>query len=290
MPQILDNLLQLNLFDCPLDRVKFYTVASTRPDLVTKSGNLLPQVSVFTTLEKENKDSWEYEDFDYKLSLLGFRDKNLVDDADFDIDLAVFGCSYTFGIGLPQNAIWYNQLGSNLTTYNFGQPGASIKVIADIFHIVSSHMKIKKAVFLLPNYTRSMVAYNNPERQKDSDVEFVHLMPNMPRLSTLFEQYQDIHNIHYKYTSDAEFIRNMKDEVYLIEQMSKYKNIELFMSSWDEPTYQLLSRMNLRYANILKQFTWPTDPSAKVLARDKMHPGIAHHKYWANQIRNIVCK
>ena len=290
MPGILDNLLQLNLFDCPLDRVKFYTVASTRPDLVTKSGNLLPQVSVFTTLEKENKDSWEYEDFDYKLSLLGFRDKNLVDDADFNIDLAVFGCSYTFGIGLPQNAIWYNQLGSNLTTYNFGQPGASIKAIADIFHIVSSHMKIKKAVFLLPNYTRSMIAFNNPEQRKDNNIEFVHFMPNIPRIPGQFDQYQDIHNIHYKYTSDAEFIRNMKDEVYLIEQMSKYKNIELFMSSWDEPTYQLLYRMNLRYATILKQFTWPTDSSTKVLARDKMHPGIGHHKYWANQIRDIVCK
>ena len=290
MPGTLDNLIQLNLFDCPLDRVKFYTVASTRPDLITKSGNLVSQVSVFTTSEKENKDSWEHEDFDYKLSELGFRDKNLVDDVDFDIDLAVFGCSYTFGIGLPQNTIWYNQLDSNLTTYNFGQPGASIKVIADIFHIVSSHIKIKKAVFLLPNYTRSMVAYNNPERQKDSDAEFVHLLPNMARLPTLYKQYQDIHNAYYKYTSDNEFVRVMKDEVYLIEQMSKFKNIELFLSSWDNPTYRILSSMNLRYATILKQFTWPIDESKKVLARDKMHAGIPHHKYWANQIRDIVCK
>ena len=290
MPGKLHNLLQLNLFDCPIDNVKHYTIVSTRSDLVTKSGNLLSQVPVFTTLEKENKDSWEHEDFDYKLSELGFRDKNLVDDVDFDIDLAVFGCSYTFGIGLPHHAIWYNQLDSNLTTYNFGQPGASIKVIADIFHIVSSHMKIKKAVFLLPNYTRDLIAFNNPESFKTNDIEFVHLMPNMTRFPDSLQRYQDIHHIHYKYTSDAEFVRKMKDEVYLIEQMSKYKNIELFMSSWDEPTYRLLSGMNLQYAKVLEQFTWPTDESKKVLARDKMHPGMPHHKYWADQIKDIVCK
>lgn len=277
MPQILDNLLQLNLFDCPLDRVKFYTVASTRPDLVTKSGNLLPQVSVFTTLEKENKDSWEYEDFDYKFSELGFRDKDLVDNV--EIDLAAFGCSYTFGLGLPYHSIWYNQLDNNLYTYNFGQPGASIKVIADMFHIATNNLKIKKAVFLLPNYTRSLIAYDNP-----TDIAFLHLIPGK------VHDYQDIYNIHYKYTSDSEFVRRAKDEVYLIELMCKFKNIELYMSSWHEPTYMLLSSMNLKYANLLTQFTSPNDESKTELARDKMHPGMSHHKYWADQIRDIVCK
>jgi hypothetical protein len=238
---------------------------------------------LFSKEEKDNIDSWEYEDFDYEFSTLGFRDKEIPK----EIDLAAFGCSFTFGNGLPFYKLWFNQLNRDLVTYNFGQPGASIKAVSDIFHIVTNNVRIKKAVFLLPNYTRDLITHKSAHLPQWNNIRFVNLMP---KLSQFQIELTPLHEGHYKYTPDEEFIRKMKDEIYLIDYMARLKNIEIFFSSWDEPTYQLLTCLNLKHAKIINQWVWPKNNLDRVKARDKMHPGMYNHKYWADQIRDIVCK
>lgn len=276
MPQSTDDLLRLNVFNCEVERVKDYTLVSTRPDLLLKSGQIRSQVSVFSTQENHHKDKWQYEDFDYKFSSLGFRDNELPD----DIDLAAFGCSYTFGLGIPVDKTWHKLLSSS--SYNFGQPGASTQSIADIFHIISNHIKINRAIFLLPNYMRDLMAIESRNK--------INLWSLMPMTSGMNPYIVDvIHESHYKHTPSSEFIRKMKDAVYLIEHTAKSKNIKLFFSSWDRTTYELLGGMNFTHATVIDEWTWPADTTGKKdLARDMLHPGMTHHKYWSEQIRNKI--
>jgi len=289
MPLPLVNLLKLNVFDSDIEKVKHYTICTSRPDLVLKSNKLdisglKKQVSIFSISEDKNKDNWKHEDFDYQFTSLGFRDAELPE----HIDIAAFGCSYTFGVGLPIYGLWHKILtkDTNLLSYNFGQPGASIPAIADIFNIVSNNVHMDKAIFLLPNYMRDLITYETGIKFKRC-VELKSIMPESPNVGCTYKDI--IHEAHYKYTPDAEFVRKMKDSVYLIEAMAKIKNIKVYFSSWDHPTYELLQVMDLRYARLLKEWTWPSDKALyKDLARDSMHPGFLHHKYWTEQVRDQV--
>lgn len=283
MPISINELLRLNVFDCGIENVKEYTLLSTRPDLVVKGLHDLHmrrQVPIFSTLEQDYKDEWVHEDFDYKFSELGFRDTDLP----AQIDLAAFGCSYTFGLGLPEHTTWHKVLAkhNNISAYNFGQPGASIKSITDMFHIVSNHVKIERAIFLLPTYIRFLIAGQRVDR-----VKLFSFLPQSKRTDD--NLYGVNPDLFYKHIPDIEFIRKMKDDVYAIEHIAKHKNIKLFISSWDRPTYDLLKIMDFKYAKLIEEWTCPKDPSTqKDLARDKLHPGMSHHKYWAEEIQHQV--
>lgn len=278
------DLLKLNVFDSDIEKIKHYTICTSRPDLVFKSSGLKLQVPIFSIPEDENKGNWKHENFDYQFTPLGFRDAELSE----HIDIAAFGCSYTFGVGLPIYGLWHKILtkDTNLLSYNFGQPGASIAAIADIFNIVSNNVRMDKAIFLLPNYVRDLITYETVIKFK----RYVELKSIIPRLHHLGLTYQDIiHEAHYKYTPDAEFVRKMKDSVYLIETMAKIKNIKVYFSSWDRPTYELLQTMDLKYAKLIEEWTWPNDKTYNEdLARDSMHPGLTHHKYWSEKIQHQV--
>lgn len=277
----IEKLVKLNLTNTKLENVKYYTVATTRPDLITKTNKLLNKVNTFSPLEESHKSEWKFQDFDYSLSSLGFRGQELPS----HIDIAAFGCSYTFGQGLPEDKLWHKII-SNGNSYNFGQPGASIKSISDIFLVISKHVNIDKAVFLLPNYVRQLVA------AKSYDSRTMNLVPLLHNYKGNFQSEYDIqHDMYYKFTPDLELIRRMKDDLYMIDFISKSRNIKTYISSWDRPTYKLIKLMEFTHINLLPEWTSPEDIEARSdLARDRLHPGMSHHKYWADQIEGIVCK
>lgn len=267
----INDLLQLNLFNCGIQRVKEYTLCHTRPDLVLKSGQLIKSTSIFSPLEQTHLDKWQHENFSYEFSELGFRDIELPE----HISLGAFGCSYTFGLGIPEDKTWHRCLSDN--SYNFGQPGASIQSIADIFCIISNFVKIDKAIFLFPNYMRDLIATGS-----DKDYKLLSLLPN--RNNDSFEYLKE----YYKYIPHNDLIRKMKDAVYLIEYICKLKNIKVYMSSWDRPTYELLKLMDFTYARLINEWTLPNQSSMPDFARDCLHPGISQHKYWSDNIKDQV--
>ncbi len=281
MPYTIENLLQLNVLDSEdISDVKNYTLCASRPDLILKDGSIRRQVPIFSPLEESHKHRWQYKDFDYRISELGFRDNDLVD----HVELAAFGCSYTFGTGLPEDKLWHKHLAKSkgCSTYNFGLPGASIKTISDVFCIVANNIKIEKAVVLFPSYMRTLIAAKHTENQS---IKMLGLLPqyHLP----MRENYNVEHDMIYKYIPEAEFIRKMKDEIYLIENFAKQKNIELYISSWDLPTYELLKTLKKKYMVLLDQWTSP-DAVKDDFARDTMHPGMMHHAYWADKIQQQV--
>jgi len=275
-----EQLLNLNVVDSDIQDIKSYTVLTTRPDLRSKNNNITKKINVWSLQEETNKHTWKFDDFDYNISSLGFRDRELSS----HITLAAFGCSYTFGQGLPENKIWHRLLDEE--SYNFGQPGASIKSITDIFAIISKHIKIKNAVFLLPSYLRQLVA---AEKLYDSNV---NLIPVLPNYNGMFQQDYNIQtDSYYKYMPDIELLRRMKDDLYMLDFLSKIHDIKTYVSSWDRPTYNHINSMSFNNLKVLPEWTSPNiEKDKQDLARDRFHPGMSHHKYWAEQIQDIVCK
>lgn len=282
------DFLQMNLHNCNLDLVSKYTPVTSRPDLILKDGKLRDKVSVWTQAEEDNIENWKHDDFNYVLSSLGFRDEEIIETSYNHLDLAVFGCSYTFGVGLPSDNLWHKLLSKSkgLKSYNFGIPGCSIKAACDVFSIVSRHIKIDKAVFLMPTYERQLCASTH---NISKNVKLITLLPN--NNISINQMNCDIDpNMYYKYIPNAELIRRTKDDIYNIEHLAKLRNIKIFISSWDRPTYKLINVMDLRYMIVLPEWVNPPDHiNKKDDARDGLHPGFKHHEYWTKLIENIVC-
>ena len=222
--------LSINPYNASLDSVKAYTIVSTRPDLLIGTRF---QLKYFAPAEYLNKESWEHEDFDYDISELGFRDNDIPN----HVDIAAFGCSFTFGQAMPSDKLWHKILANNIgyTTYNFGQPGAGIEAIVDIFLIVSQYVKIQKLILLAPPYHRMLVAAMN------NDSETLGLVPTFPNYKSRLEGHYniDISKI-YMVTPDVQMKRIFKDRLFLLEHICRNKNIQLYTSSWDQETYNFM--------------------------------------------------
>jgi len=259
-----------------LDDLKKLSICTTRPDLSIANDII---IRYFNPNEYHNKDSWGYDNFVYKVSNLGFRGEEIPK----SIDLAALGCSYTFGQGLPEELLWH-RIASNalkFASYNFGQPAANIKSIADIFYILLNHTKIKHAVFLLPPYHRLQVASSINGK--------VELIPILPNYKGLFESGFPISSDDiYKSLSDETLFNIFKDTIYTIEVIADIYDCKVYFSSWDHMTYNFLSSMNLS-STLLPEWNSSFNPVTEEsldndLARDKLHPGPKHHKKWAKQI------
>ena len=270
------SLVKLNtLTSDTIDDLKKFSIVTTRIDLCIESDM---NIHYFSPLDYTHRETWKYEDFSYDISKFGFRDKSSIPS---DIDIAAFGCSFTFGQGLPKDVLWHQVLGGKLqlSTYNFGQPAASVKTVLDIFSIVCNHTKMKHAIFLLPPLFRLQIASKHKYLDK---VELIPIMPNYA--SSLENSYMLDASAIYKALPDEELCKNFKDNVYLMEYIAKKNNIKIYYSSWDLPTYDLLEEMNFKTATLLPQWVY-TDPD---LARDMLHCGPTTHFKWAQEIKPYI--
>ena len=194
-------------------------------------------------------------------------------------NIACFGCSNTFGVGLPLNATWPYKLkklfGKDYTYRNFGVSGASIEEITHHIYneILNSDIKYDVIFIFFPDPFR-YVYYNSdkfPERVTPCgwfrDGKKIPLMQK--------------HN-HYDYlTSEKDtlfrFIKNFK----IIEEMLKQKNVKFYWGSWSDDInnlYNILSNVidtkntfNREELSLLKDIKLN-----KPLARDNIHFGIEY--------------
>lgn len=267
------ELLKLNLHDAELKDVKNYTLVSTRPGLDIKQRI---SVNCFNNREYQLKDEWAGYDFSYDISEYGFRDVDLPN----EIDFGIFGCSFTFGQGLPVDFLWHKIIANklNVGTYNFGQPAAGIKSIVDIFLIISKFSILKNIIFLLPPYQRQLYAAEN-----ENHINFLPILPAYE--SDLEKNYLINSRGIFQNTPDIELLKRFKDELYLVDYICTTKNINMYCSSWDHKTYEILNHMNFNNCKILPEWTSSEVENYRDdLARDKMHPGQNHHNVWANKI------
>lgn len=234
--------------------------------------------------EVKHAASWSGPNFNYKFNKLGFRFNDICESS----DIGAYGCSFTMGLGLPEEYLWHKLLEKNLqlTSLNFGVPGASCKTIFDLFLITTKHIKIKHAIFLLPSYNRMQIAVSNLFKDRNF---FNHcsLLPNNEN------EFAKVHGLDalmlFKYIPDEELIKVFKNDIYLIDYIAKHRNIKIYFSSWDTETYNLINRLSFKNSVILPPWRSQSQQQAiEDLARDKKHPGPIHHEQWARLIIDYI--
>jgi len=233
--------------------------------------------------EIKHASTWEGPNFDYYFNKLGFR---FSDDIPNSIDMGAFGCSFTAGLGLPDNYLWHNLLASELqlTSLNFGVSGASCKSIADLFLITSKHIQMKHAVFLLPSYNRMQIGIKHIKRDMMTNLS---LVPGLQ--SELTHNYGVDVEMLYKYVPNEEQIKTFKNDIYLVDYIAKNRNIKVYFSSWDRETYNLFNNLKLKNSIVLPLWSSESKEQAESdLARDKKHPGPIHHKQWADIVMEFI--
>jgi hypothetical protein len=279
----IEKLAKTNFFrSTDINDIKKLSLCTTRQDLCIED---ITQVKWFNPREYQNRDNWKYGDFGYVISELGLRGDSIPD----QIDLAAFGCSFTFGQGLSTEMLWHNILAKekNYTSYNFGLPAASIEGLLYMFSLMSNINKIKNAVFLLPPYHRIPIAAKSKHTE---DIELVPLIPNYS--SNLEENFNIDGKAIYGSLPDEELLRNFKDTVYLIETIAESKGVNVYFSSWDHPTYLFMQQMNFNSV-LLPEWNseWNPDYEEDLtndIARDNLHPGPRHHTKWASKIKEYI--
>jgi len=222
---------------------------------------------------------WQGEQFNYSYNRYGFRH---IDSIPESVDVGAFGCSFTAGLGLPEHMLWHKLLSTN--SYNFGVSGASAKSVFDLFLITSNHVKIKNAVFLLPSLDRVQIAATNPLLSR---ISYLSVLP------TLKSELAFIHGVDselvYKVLPEEELIKTFRNDAYLVDHIAKERGINLYMSTWDSLTYEILTQLKFKHCIVLPAWISESQEQADTdLARDRMHPGPIHHQQWVNKIKHFI--
>jgi hypothetical protein len=225
---------------------------------------------------------WPHEPFDYVINDNGYRGPAFP----AETDIAAFGCSFTFGSGLPDSMLWHHLLADELgkTCVNFGVPSASIESIIDMFLIASTHIKMKSAVFLFPQYTRMQIAKKHPVNDKID-----YLNTDVSYTSVQNKAYGVESEYLYRGIPEEEMYKICKNKIYLLEHIAKERGINVYVSSWAADTYTLLKELEFESLTVLPDWVSPTMEFAdEDKARDNKHPGPKHHSLWVDKIKNYI--
>lgn len=227
---------------------------------------------------KLQKTDYNLLDFKYKTNTFGFR-------GDWDLNyipensIAVFGCSFTFGIGCSEQDLWITKLANNLNckVYNFGVAGSSLEHSCLIYLILSKFVKFSKIVILVPSMTR----FFYPNEVKDyfklenfisefkcRDIQTEVLRENLyDVLDTLYFQHKLLFNIEQ------------------ILNVSKLSNAQVYLSSWDNITYKFIKDVFSERVTVLPFFRHNV---GKYFGRDGGHAGKETNKYYGDLYSDII--
>jgi len=200
-------------------------------------------------LETLRKLGWlDTECITYNYNSHGFRD---IEFDERECGLAL-GCSYTEGVGIPQETVWPRILGqlTNIYVWNLGVGGSSLDTCFRLLDHWLPAFNPKFIVLCLPPGGRTEVFdYFNP----------ASLLPNHHHVKHL--------NDYYKVwsTSDANLLISKRKNLLAIQQLCNQRQIPLCY---------------LDHSLMLKQ----------PYARDLMHCGVNSHANFAEQIYNLLPK
>jgi hypothetical protein len=184
-------------------------------------------------------------------------------------DAIAFGCSITFGIGVPESARWTNLLSNktNKTIMNFGYPGGSVSSLCNnIIHYCMNNKMPKEIFCWFPDFFRSQVVV---------DKEFYKSKTHNPESNNLILYYcsptiishEDVVFMEVenrKYIEDSvsphQLILNSINSIYALESFCLSNNIKLYWSTWDRPSALVMEELSKIEDFKIKNYT-PFFPS-----------------------------
>lgn len=283
------NLLQNN-------NLEFYS------DTIKESCQNLEVDELFSTVYLDSEEKLEsleatkngttdikIEEVNYQLNKYGLRYTG-TDIIKESVDTLVFGCSFTFGVGIPFEKTWAHQVNNairNNTYVNLAIPGSSISKITRLLYTVTYFKNPKRIIILLPDYNREEVVINKTHLNRTEDTT-----------SRLFHVHNFVPTYNSKYKSIRYFVNNYKSTVMLennkintfknlqiIKLLTDLLNIDLYISSWCPYTYQMLEEV-FDKSQIAPYYRYTRDNT--LFARDGGHPGLNDNRVFKEQLLNFI--
>lgn len=203
----------------------------------------------------------------YEINGWGFRGE-----IDENADVIATGCSITFGLGVSEETRWSNLLSKkiNKSIMNLGSPGASVESICSNVIQYCLNVKMPKEIFcLMPDFFRSLIVVDKDffksnhlgtskvreDFAKEDSLSLIYCNPsiNMHNKS-LYMEIKDKDTIEDS-TSPHQLILNAINAIYILESFCSTNNINLYWTTWDIPTKDLMEKL-LKIENFkLKRYT-----------------------------------
>lgn len=209
---------------------------------------------------------------DYKTNSQGYRCPEFRPLPDGGKNVAVLGCSHTFGVGLEANEIWITRLekllnNKTLRFWNLGQPGASPDKCVRILYGCEKVLFPKIIIVCWPSWSRRERLGNHAQS----------LTGNDPRLK-----------MEDAYTDRANFLKC----VFQTEKFAEHTRAVVF-HCFAQDVYDIKNARYVLNENSL-QNCWPvwdkhgnrTFFYQTSTAKDGMHYGIEHHETFAKLFYN----
>jgi hypothetical protein len=211
-------------------------------------------------------------DTKYSLNKYGFRSKEFIKNDEF----VVAGCSYTYGMGVPEEYIWGNVVAKkfNVVPTNLGVSGGSVtQIIDNIFAYFYHYGNPKILLCLFPDFDRLMFPNNDylltskNKMDRGTPTVYLHQTPINKKREYSRRPYYAEEVIG----SDFAYYLSVKAIQYLI-QYCKSSNIKLLWSTWQPHTTSMLLDMinnkGLNYDNFIPvdfidNFAGYKDPDCK---------------------------
>jgi hypothetical protein len=264
-----------------IDKQIINFLKNTNPASVSKPQDMGHFSKTFFNIGEEHRDKYVtywckgeekfskniYKEFQYYINDMGFRGHYPQPyEKDF---LAFFGCSMTFGQGLPEEEIFPCLVSKhfNKQYLNFGIPGASCKQVSLIFSAATHLWNIETAIVNLPTPYRFLYA---------SDKTLGSVLLN--KLEDLIDPskpqpYGAIIQFH-----DEFFYLEVVQSVQWMIDIAKSKNINLKFCTWSKEIKELFKEIYDLDVPFMEGFD---------TCRDN-HPGPESHKRFAEDIIKTI--
>jgi hypothetical protein len=179
----------------------------------------------------------------YKINSNGYRSKEFSKDD----KIVAAGCSFTFGSGVPESAVWPNFLGEKLNTAIpiVASPGASVSfVVEELFSYFNTYGTPETVLCLFPNPERFDVPCDNKLVTGLEVSQPKVLVVNASNSTVLASKYlKRPYNAENITTEDMGIYRSIKS-IRALEQYCSAANVNLIWGTWNEKFNKLLLELN----------------------------------------------
>jgi hypothetical protein len=192
---------------------------------------------------------------EYILNSLGFRS----DEINFKKDFLFSGCSFTFGVGVPENGTWVSHIANNLNIeyHNLASCGKSVTwIVNNLFNYFKSYGNPKVLLCLFPNFSRmNMLSRKSHMQSKYGKIYMQDKYDkNKNNPDGVIEYSIDLHNFYknqVKISKQIHFaeeiippelaIYNSIEHIKMLEIYCNSNGIKFFWSTWAEHEHNYLS-------------------------------------------------
>lgn len=194
------------------------------------------------------------EENEYRINRNGFRGEDFI----YNAEILSAGCSVTFGIGIPENAMWSKILEKETkkTVNNISYPGGSVAHISNlIVRYCMLYGNPKKIFFFAPSLTRGFVVSDEyfyiSGMWENNNQNGIFLKSSDANISFIPEKNELFFVKNPKYPKNAvensisphQFIYESLQSLFMLESFCITNNIDLIWTTWSNTSIYLLRQL-----------------------------------------------